>query len=140
MDLACRNYVPPNGIDQRLDQGSESSVPAWHGRAIQINALARVDLRLPVKRQVIDAFAHDHVCQQSGAGDALGNRPTRHGCLNPTVENLGQLILGRTVRITLKCSGTNSRYSHTSSPMRLSAVPHAGHPPAGACSWVVRGR
>src|SRR5207244_12670115 len=65
VDLAGRSYVPPYSIDQWLDQVVDSSVPAGHGGAIQINALARVHLRLPVKRQVIDELAHDNVPQQS---------------------------------------------------------------------------
>jgi hypothetical protein len=30
VDLACRNYVPPNGIDQRFDQGSDSTLERFN--------------------------------------------------------------------------------------------------------------
>ena len=78
----CHNDIPAQRIDQRLHQGAHGPDPPGHGRAIQVNALTCVDLRLPVQRQVIDVFAHHHVRQQPRACDCFGNRAARCWHLN----------------------------------------------------------
>jgi hypothetical protein len=57
------------------------------------------------------------------------------------VSHARQLIRGRTWTTTLKCEGTYSSTSRSSSPSRLRrALPQAGHTQAASCTTRSRGR
>jgi hypothetical protein len=53
--------------------------PLCEQRAIQLDALAREDLRLPIEREVIAIFADDHVRQESRSGHAALDWACRRG-------------------------------------------------------------
>jgi hypothetical protein len=45
--------MAPDRIDERAQQGAGGTDPAGQQCAVQIDAVARVDHRLPIQRQVI---------------------------------------------------------------------------------------
>src|SRR3954451_15981451 len=59
---------------QRLQESGALRHPATHALTRESDAVPCKDLLLPVQRQMVGPFAHDHLRQQAGAGDALFNR------------------------------------------------------------------
>src|SRR5204862_7486538 len=106
--------VRAQGFAERREQRGRGADPLGEERTIEINALAREDLRLPVKRQVI-AFPTS-TCASSPA-PAMPRSIGRGGaCACTMVSQPAQARFARTVRITLKRTGSSSRVSETSSP------------------------
>lgn|GEM_PF-5275448 len=66
--------------------------PVGHGRALQGHALTRIDFGLPIQRQMIHVFGHQHMGQQSRPGKPPGNRAARGRNLHdPVTAAAGQL-------------------------------------------------
>src|SRR5680860_1626503 len=63
-----------NRISQRFQQGRGFTHPVSHGRAIQINAFALVNLGLAIKRQMISILRDQHMGQETRTGTAPLNR------------------------------------------------------------------
>lgn len=51
--------------------------PVCKSRAIQLDALAGVDLGLPIERQMISIFGDQHLCDQGFGGDAAFDNMSR---------------------------------------------------------------
>ena len=62
--IGCE-HMPRESFDQRLHQTETSADPLSHGRALQFHAFAGIDLRLPVKRQVIAELRDQHMSQKA---------------------------------------------------------------------------
>ena len=117
---------PPAG---RASSSPWPTQPAMR-RAIDVHAVARVDAALPVQRQVVAVLGHQHVRQQRRPGQAAlrsaGSAPPPGRCAAQRTH----ASLGRTWRMTLKCAGTYSSCSETSSPIWRSLPPQALQPQA----------
>src|SRR3954449_8518536 len=59
---------------QRLQKSGALRHPPPHPLTRESNAVPCKDLLLPVQLQMVGPFAHDHLRQQAGSGDALFNR------------------------------------------------------------------
>ncbi len=57
-------------VAQRSQPPCRTSRPVGQRRAVEFDALARVDLRLPVQRQMVGIFGHQHVRDKRLAGQA----------------------------------------------------------------------
>ena len=51
--------------------------PVCKGRSIQLDALPSIDLRLPIKRQVIGILGNQHLGDQGFGGDAAFDNTSR---------------------------------------------------------------
>jgi len=67
MDLVGCEYMRADVVDQRLEQPADLADPVRHGRAVEFDAFAGVDFRLPVEREVVDVLGHQHMREQAGA-------------------------------------------------------------------------
>ncbi len=65
---------PPDCISQRFQKRGRTAHPIRHGRAVQIDAFAGVDLRLPVQGKMVGVFADQHMRQQARSRPASFNR------------------------------------------------------------------
>ena len=63
-----RHDMPANRLDQWAHQPRCLSNPVGHGRAVQFDPGAGVDLGLPIQRQVVAIFRHQHVRQEGRTG------------------------------------------------------------------------
>jgi hypothetical protein len=55
-------------IDQRVEQCGGSPDPVGECRAGKSNALARIDRRLSIKRQMVGIFGDQHMREEASAG------------------------------------------------------------------------
>ena len=69
--------VPSDLIDQRREQLTGRAYPSGQSRTAKVYSFPGIDLRLPIQRQVICELRHQHMRQQTGAGQALIDRPRR---------------------------------------------------------------
>ena len=113
-------------IGQRSEQRAGAANPLREQRAIELHTLARVDLRLPIERQMIRIFADQHVRQQSRSGDTALDR-ARQGVPARSYRNECRRVWVRTKRSTLKRTGSSSSISEMSSARCLSEPPQSGH-------------
>lgn len=74
MQGATAHDVAGERVDQRFEQRCRASYPVGHGGAREVDAFAGIDLRLPVKRQVIGILGDEHVGEEPGAGPAALDR------------------------------------------------------------------
>ena len=88
MDLVGREHVGANVVDKRLKQPADLAYPVRHGRAVEVDALASVDLRLPVERKVVCILRHQHVREQARTCLAARDGQRRCGCLGNGVATL----------------------------------------------------
>ena len=56
MDLLGGKHLPADPLDDRLQQPDRLAHPIAQRRAVEIEPVARIDLALPVERQVIGIF------------------------------------------------------------------------------------
>ena len=61
-------------LRQRNQQRTDAADPLRQQRAIEFNAFARVDLRLPIEWQMIGVFADQHVRQEAWSGHPAFDR------------------------------------------------------------------
>jgi hypothetical protein len=69
--LLATNTCAASSFGQRLQQPSRPADPLGQGRAVELDAAAGIDQRLPVERQMIAILGDQHVGQQPWP------RPTR---------------------------------------------------------------
>jgi hypothetical protein len=62
---------------QALQPPDGAANPVGEGRAIELDALPREDLALPIERKVIAIFGDQHMSEQGWGRQALGDRPLR---------------------------------------------------------------
>ena len=67
----------PDLVSQRLKQRCRAANPIGHGRAVQIDPFAGIDLALAVEWKVIGILAHKHMRQKARAGPATLDRTRR---------------------------------------------------------------
>lgn len=75
MKLACREDLLPHGINQRCKQITRSADPPRQRGAVEIDAFASVDLRLPIQRLMIGVLRDQHMRQQTGASESAIDGP-----------------------------------------------------------------
>ncbi len=68
MQLVGAHHITADGLDQRLHQMAGFTDPSRQDRTIQFDAFPGVDLRLPVKWDVVGILGCDHVCQHPRTG------------------------------------------------------------------------
>jgi len=73
--------MPGQCIDQRAHQPRRLTHHVGQRRAGQVDVLAGVDLGLPVQRQMVAVFGHQHMREQARAGAAASDRQARRGGL-----------------------------------------------------------
>src|ERR1700722_9877643 len=72
-----RQYMPFDLIDQWGEQLTGRAYPSGQSGTAKVHSFPSIDLRLPIKRQVICELRHQHMRQQTGAWQALIDRPRR---------------------------------------------------------------
>jgi hypothetical protein len=92
--------------------------PVCERRPVEMDALAGIDLGLPVERQMIGIFGHQNLSGGFGRQPAF-DQDRRAGvcaCMAPS-SHARQAYLGRRVTTTRNCAGTMSSRSLRSSPI-----------------------
>ena len=77
MQLLGTHHVTSQRLYQGFQQPAASPDPFRHGRAIQLYSFARIDLRLPIQRQVVTIFRNQHMGQKSRARHPAHDRTAR---------------------------------------------------------------
>jgi hypothetical protein len=81
VQLRGRHDVGSSSLDQWRGQRRDLADPSGHDRAIEIDAVARVDAGLTIERKMIAIFADQDVRQKPGARKAALDRQRRHRAL-----------------------------------------------------------
>ena len=79
MDHGARHHVLANPVSQRAQQPRRLAHPVGQGGAIEIEAVARVDLGLAIERKMVAVLRDEHVREQAGTGHRARDRHRRHG-------------------------------------------------------------
>ncbi len=74
-----------DGFDKRREQMACCADPARERGAIEVDALAAVDLRLPIERQRVGIFGDQNMGQQAGTSDTAVDGPGRCRSLHDPV-------------------------------------------------------
>ena len=69
----------------RPQQEGGAADPVGQGRAIELDALARIDLRLPIERQMIGVLGDQHLRDRRLGRQAALDQPRRRGRLHDNV-------------------------------------------------------
>jgi hypothetical protein len=78
MHPLARHDVPSQRVDERPQQACALAHHVGHRRAAEVDILTRVDFGLPVQREMIAVFGHQHVGQHVGQharGGSAGSAP-----------------------------------------------------------------
>jgi hypothetical protein len=78
MQLLGRHDMLSDRLDQRRQQPGRLADPIGQRGAVEVDALAPIDARLPVERQMIAVLADQHMGQQPGPRPAALDRQGRH--------------------------------------------------------------
>ncbi len=134
----CHRVVAQR-LGQRLAKRLTFVDPPAHAGRIELHAVARGNLRLPVQRSVISVFRDEDVGQQARMGDAARDwQAGMGGC--ETWWPHEQTALRRIVRITLNAAATRASCSDTSSPSGCIALLHFGPVASASSTCSSRGR
>jgi hypothetical protein len=68
VDLLGSKHLAADPLDDRLQQPDRLAYPIAQCRAVEVEPLASIDLALPIKRQMIGIFRHQHMRQHAGGG------------------------------------------------------------------------
>jgi hypothetical protein len=71
-------------FDQRSDQAAGLADPLGQRRTVEVDALAGIDIGLPVKRQVIAKLGRQDMGQQPGAGESAVDGTGRQSGARPS--------------------------------------------------------
>ena len=93
-------HVLAQAIVQRLEPPARAADPAGKGRALQFDAMAGEDLRLPIERSVVAVFADQHLGEQRRRRQTAGNRPVRRGCLGHGIAPAAGVFRARDAQYT----------------------------------------
>src|SRR5947199_46170 len=66
VELVCREDVLLHRFNERCQQITRSTDPSGERGAVEIEAFARVDLRLAIERLVVGVLGDQHMCEQAG--------------------------------------------------------------------------
>jgi hypothetical protein len=138
-DALGRVHAGTNRVAQRHQGGGAGPDPVGQGRHVELDALAGVDLALPVERQMRAVFAEQHVGEQLRAGASARDRMRRGGRLRDRLTGSARHVLAH-VLDDLHRAGTRSSVSVTSSPGFLSFPPQHGHAVGDGSTMRSRGR
>ena len=92
MNLLGREHVPSNPIDDGLKQPHRLANPIGQCRAIELDPVPRVDLALPVERQVIAKLRHQQVCERRRCRTTARCRHRRRRSLGDRVAGLAGIL------------------------------------------------
>ena len=84
---------------QRLQLGSSGADPLGQRRSLDLHAVARQDLRLPIKRKMIGVFRHHDIRDHGLGRQAALNQPRRRRGLDDTGNRIGAGLLARAARV-----------------------------------------
>ena len=87
MQLACRDDMVADCINKRGQQLAGGTDPSSQRRAVEINALSNIDLRLAIERLMIRLLRDEHVGEQTSSCEAAINRPRGRRCLYDAVAS-----------------------------------------------------
>ena len=133
MDRLPGPHIACDRHGQRIEQERHTADPVGHRRAIDINAVARIDIALPVQGQMITVFDARTWASRPGPGRprSIGSEGIG-GCV--IVSQARQLSFERTCTMALKCEGTYFSTSRASVPITVSFVPpQAGQAHGASC-------
>src|SRR5882757_1237547 len=88
VELAGRHHMITYCIDKRCEQIAGCTNPSGQRRAIKIYSLARIDLRLPVKRQVVCILGNQHMSEQPRSRKPTIDRSRWCRCLHDLVTGV----------------------------------------------------
>lgn len=115
--LGPRSKHREKALMQRAQMEGGMPNPIRQGRSIESDALAGIDLGLPVERQMIGIFGHQNLGDVASVGSPPSiNRAGASACRTPS-SHARQAYLGRRVTTTRNCAGTMSSRSLLSSPI-----------------------
>jgi hypothetical protein len=84
--------VIANSFNQKSKQFARRAYPSGQRRAVQIDAFAGIDLRLPVERHVVGILRDQHISEQPRPDESSIDRPRRCRSLHgPVVGVAAQL-------------------------------------------------
>jgi hypothetical protein len=87
-----REDMPPDAADDRLEQPGRLADPIAQGGTVEIDALAGVDLALPIQRQVIAILRDQQMREHGGRGAAARRRHRRCRCLGDHIARLAGIF------------------------------------------------
>src|SRR5580693_4531868 len=105
MDLLGGEDVIADAVDDRLQQPDRLADPIAQGRAVEVEAVAGIDLALPVQRQMIAIFETSRCASMPGAARPRGVGSDGAGAW-VIASQRRQAYFGRTCRITRNRPGT----------------------------------
>jgi hypothetical protein len=77
VELVSRHHVARQRLEQWINEPETASDPLGHRGTLQLDTFARVNLHLPIQRQVVGVFGDQHVREQPRSGKATLDRPRR---------------------------------------------------------------
>ena len=149
-DCLGLQHMPADGVGQRLQQRRRLADPVRQGRSVEINAVAVIDLALPVERQMIGELADEHMGEQARPGTAPLDRAGRQRRLDEAfAPGAGQPrpdyavhdeAAGDVFELLARHFLGPMRHGSPSSPIRRSLPPQSAQAPAaGLSSTSMRG-
>jgi hypothetical protein len=85
MEGRAAHDVALERVDQRVEERGRAPDPVGQGGPGKVDALASIDARLAVERQMVGVFGHQHMCEQPGTGptalDGHGRQRRLHDAL-----------------------------------------------------------
>ena len=114
----------PKGVSSHF--GLELKRPVGERGAVEIDALAGVNLGLPVKRTVIGVFAESTWATRVSVGMPASISRAGAGACTTAPSQARQAYFGLRVTMTLNWAGVTSSLSERSSPMTCMAPPQHG--------------
>ena len=77
-----------NSFDQRSQQFAGCAHPSGKGRAIEVHALASIDLRLPIERLMIRILRYQYVGERARSSEAAVDRSRRRRSLHDAIAGI----------------------------------------------------
>src|SRR5258706_10140918 len=88
VQLACGHDMIANSFNQRSQQFAGCAHPSGKGRAIQVDAFASIDLRLPVERLMIGILRYQYVGEQTRSREAAVDGARRRRSLHDAIAGI----------------------------------------------------
>src|SRR5271168_2050507 len=88
VQLACGHDMIANSFNQRSQQFAGCAHPSGKGRAIQVDAFASIDLRLPVERLMIGILRYQYMGEQTRSREAAVDGARRRRSLHDAIAGI----------------------------------------------------
>ena len=88
VQLARGHDMIANSFNQRSQKFAGCAHPSSECRAIQVDAFASIDLRLPVERLMIGILRYQYMCEQTRSREPTIDRPRWCRCLHDPVAGI----------------------------------------------------